>query len=128
MASLTVSRSITSTIGSSLALRLHGCATLAGSARPDISPPGGQDNPHRILSRLRHARAAGAQISEPRGDGEYCCLKRRMRNVLLCERAAREISRGMRLPGGAPMTDYTYDFVNVRVRDGVAWAALNRPE
>jgi len=34
----------------------------------------------------------------------------------------------MRLPGGAPMTDYTYDFVNVRVRDGVAWAALNRPE
>src|SRR5260370_16103799 len=69
----------------------------------------------------------GAQISEPRGDGEYCCLKRRMRNVLLCERAAREISRGMRLPGGAPMTDYTYDFVNVRVRDGIAWAALNRP-
>src|SRR5438309_2286761 len=28
----------------------------------------------------------------------------------------------------APMTDYTYDFVNVRVGDGIAWAALNRPE
>src|SRR5947207_2119225 len=28
----------------------------------------------------------------------------------------------------APMTDYTYDFVNVRMGDGIAWAALNRPE
>src|SRR5215471_17175244 len=26
------------------------------------------------------------------------------------------------------MTDYKYDFVKVRVRDGVAWTALNRPE
>jgi len=26
------------------------------------------------------------------------------------------------------MTDYNYDFVKVRVRDGIAWAALNRPE
>ena len=26
------------------------------------------------------------------------------------------------------MTDYKYDFVKVRVRDGIAWAALNRPE
>src|SRR5260370_323186 len=30
--------------------------------------------------------------------------------------------------GGSPMTDYNYDFVKVRVRDGIAWAALNRPE
>src|SRR6516165_2521035 len=30
--------------------------------------------------------------------------------------------------GGSPMTDYKYDFVKVRVRDGIAWAALNRPE
>jgi hypothetical protein len=27
-----------------------------------------------------------------------------------------------------PMTDYTYEFVKVRVHDGIAWAALNRPE
>src|SRR5246500_5652047 len=26
------------------------------------------------------------------------------------------------------MTDYKYDFVKVRVRDGIAWTALNRPE
>ena len=26
------------------------------------------------------------------------------------------------------MTDYTYEFVKVRVHDGIAWAALNRPE
>src|SRR5712671_6879804 len=26
------------------------------------------------------------------------------------------------------MTDYNYDFVKVRVRDGIAWTALNRPE
>src|SRR2546429_5440684 len=26
------------------------------------------------------------------------------------------------------MTDYTYDFVNVRMGDAIAWAALNRPE
>src|SRR5258708_14450219 len=26
------------------------------------------------------------------------------------------------------MTDYKYDFVKVRVRDGSAWTALNRPE
>ena len=26
------------------------------------------------------------------------------------------------------MADYNYDFVKVRVRDGIAWAALNRPE
>ena len=26
------------------------------------------------------------------------------------------------------MTDYKYDCVKVRVRDGIAWAALNRPE
>ncbi len=26
------------------------------------------------------------------------------------------------------MTDYNYDFVKVSVRDGIAWAALNRPE
>ena len=26
------------------------------------------------------------------------------------------------------MTDYSYDFVKVSVRDGIAWAALNRPE
>src|SRR5262249_3276906 len=30
---------------------------LCGSGRSDISPPGGQDNPHRISLRLRHARA-----------------------------------------------------------------------
>src|SRR6516225_7132034 len=30
--------------------------------------------------------------------------------------------------GGSPMTDYKYDFVKVRVRDGIAWTALNRPE
>src|SRR5262245_31160918 len=30
--------------------------------------------------------------------------------------------------GGSPMTDYKYDFVKVRVRDGIAWATLNRPE
>src|SRR5260370_7241233 len=30
--------------------------------------------------------------------------------------------------GGSPMTDYNYDFVKVRVRDGIAWTALNRPE
>src|SRR5262249_9120750 len=30
--------------------------------------------------------------------------------------------------GGSPMTDYKYDFVKVRVRDGIARAALNRPE
>src|SRR5260370_13081132 len=51
-----------------------------------------------------------------------------MRTVLRCDRAPRKLPRGMRLPRGAPMTAYTYDFVNVRVRDGVAWAALNRPE
>jgi trans-feruloyl-CoA hydratase/vanillin synthase len=27
-----------------------------------------------------------------------------------------------------PMADYNYQFVKVRVRDGIAWAALNRPE
>ena len=26
------------------------------------------------------------------------------------------------------MSDYKYDCVKVRVRDGIAWAALNRPE
>ena len=26
------------------------------------------------------------------------------------------------------MTDYKYDFVKVSVADGIAWAALNRPE
>jgi trans-feruloyl-CoA hydratase/vanillin synthase len=26
------------------------------------------------------------------------------------------------------MAEYKYEFVNVRVRDGIAWAALNRPE
>ena len=26
------------------------------------------------------------------------------------------------------MTDYKYEFVKVRVHDGIAWAALNRPE
>src|SRR2546421_11471920 len=26
------------------------------------------------------------------------------------------------------MTHYKYDFVKVRVRDGIAWTALNRPE
>ena len=26
------------------------------------------------------------------------------------------------------MTDYKYDFVKVRVHDGIAWAALNRPD
>src|SRR5260370_1192635 len=30
--------------------------------------------------------------------------------------------------GGPPMPDYKYDFVNVKVRDGIAWTALNRPE
>src|SRR5262249_36172849 len=30
--------------------------------------------------------------------------------------------------GGSPMIDYNYDFVKVRVRNGIAWTALNRPE
>src|SRR5881227_1243439 len=38
------------------------------------------------------------------------------------------VPRGCRAKEGAPMTDYTYDFVNVRMGDGIAWAALNRPE
>src|SRR6266511_4829824 len=33
-----------------------------------------------------------------------------------------------RRTGGPPMTDYNYDFVKVSVSDGIAWAALNRPE
>src|SRR5436305_12154754 len=38
------------------------------------------------------------------------------------------VPRGCRAKERAPMTDYTYDFVNVRVGDGIAWPALNRPE
>src|SRR5215813_10846582 len=38
------------------------------------------------------------------------------------------LSRDHARTGGSPMTDYKYDFVKVRVRDGIAWAALNRPE
>ena len=26
------------------------------------------------------------------------------------------------------MTEYKYDFVKIRVHDGIAWTALNRPE
>src|SRR5215469_16452959 len=42
----------------------------------------------------------------------------------------RNVARAPSRPrtGGSPMTDYKYDFVKVRVRDGIAWTALNRPE
>src|SRR5499433_588587 len=42
----------------------------------------------------------------------------------------RNVARAPSRPrtGGPPMTDYKYDFVKVRVRDGIAWTALNRPE
>ena len=26
------------------------------------------------------------------------------------------------------MAEYKYEFVNVRIRDGIAWTALNRPD
>src|SRR5205809_2743874 len=43
-------------------------------------------------------RRGRAQISEPWHGGQYCCLKGRARNVLLCKRAAREIFRATRTP------------------------------
>src|SRR5262249_37583428 len=52
-----------------------------------------------------------------------------MRNVLLRKRrCAKEIPRTHPPTGGPPMSDYKYDCVKVRVRDGIGWAALNRPE
>src|SRR5262249_22971106 len=60
----------------------------------------------------------------------YCCLKAPARNVLLRHaRCARDIGMAaLAAEGRTAMADYSYDFVNVKVRDGIAWAALNRPE
>src|SRR4051795_691873 len=78
--------------------------------------------------------AARDGLDPPQAPTGICCLKPLMRNVPLRRRPAlgnsphRVRARVTTIRRKVPMAEYKYDFVKVRIHDGIAWTALNRPE
>src|SRR6478752_10718059 len=80
-----------------------------------------------------HAASAG-QDSDRAGQDGNCCLKPILQNVPLRRRPAmgyprcRVRARVTTIWRNELMAEYKYEFVKIRVHDGIAWTALNRPE
>src|SRR6476620_1023354 len=78
--------------------------------------------------------AARDGLDSPQGPTGICCLLPVIWNVPLRRRPAlgnsphRVRAYVTTIRRKAPMAEYKYEFVKVRIHDGIAWTALNRPE